>query len=180
MGPPGSGKGTQGALLSRRLGVPHVASGDLLRAALAEAPDSEIGRAARVIVGGEMVSDAVAGALVFGAMDAGGASGWVLDGYPRTVAQAQALEDWCRRRGTAIDHVVLLEAPRDAIVSRLRGRSREDDSPEGIGLRLDRYAARTAPVLAFYEGRGLLRRIDATGDPEAVASRICAVVPSLI
>jgi adenylate kinase len=123
IGPPGAGKGTQGARLGAHLGVPHVASGDMMRRLLEEGGDSELARAVRVINEGKYVSDEVAGALVFAELEKPeAASGFVLDGYPRNVAQAATLEAWLSGRGEALDAVVSLEVSVDAVVARLSNR----------------------------------------------------------
>jgi len=123
LGPPGSGKGTQGNRLAAYWQVPHVASGNLLRQILQEEPDSELARAIRVIDQGRMVSDETAGAIVFRALDAPLAeSGFVLDGYPRNVNQAQILEAHLRADGRRLDAVIGLVIVEEALIARLSGR----------------------------------------------------------
>lgn len=119
LGPPGAGKGTQGYRLSRAWQVPHIASGDLLRRVIEE-EDSELARAARVIHEGEMVSDEIASAVVFRELEA--SSGFVLDGYPRNVAQAQTLNQFLEAHETALDAVLLLRLSEQEILRRLGGR----------------------------------------------------------
>lgn len=122
MGPPGAGKGTQGMLLAERYAVPHIASGEILRRLIAT-EDSELARAARVINEGKLIPDAVANAIAFREMEKPGAArGFILDGYPRDVAQAEALEGFLAARGQALDASVALLAGEDVLVERLTGR----------------------------------------------------------
>lgn len=123
LGPPGAGKGTQGTLLSERWGVPHVASGEILRRALADDKDTELARTAQTIKQGNFIPDAVANAVVFRELDRPeAAGGFVLDGYPRDVAQAEALEDYLRQKAWTLDAVVALLIEEQALVARLMGR----------------------------------------------------------
>jgi adenylate kinase len=201
LGPPGSGKGTQGVRLAERLSVPHVSTGDMLREA--RAAGSELGTSAeRHMSRGDLVPDDVMIAIIAERLARRDCvSGFVLDGFPRTVAQAEALAAELARAGTALDHVVALEVPRDEILRRLAGRltctacgrpwprndaqsatgrctcggalvQREDDREEAVRRRLDVYMARTRPLLDWYGRAGLLREVDGTGDPGTVAARI--------
>ena len=121
-GPPGAGKGTQSSLLAARWGVPHIASGDILRRIIAT-EDSDLARSARVINEGKMIPDAVANAIVFRELDKPEAApGFILDGYPRDVAQAGALAEYLDEKGCALDAAVALRIDREALVERLTGR----------------------------------------------------------
>ncbi|MDX1931270.1 MAG: nucleoside monophosphate kinase [Capsulimonadales bacterium] len=120
MGPPGAGKGTQGVRLARTLTVPHIASGDLLRRLMAEDGDSELARAVRVIHEGRMVSDEVASAIVF--RELGNAAGFVLDGFPRNVAQAELLSKYLTEQREHLDAVLYLHVTEEVVVARIGGR----------------------------------------------------------
>jgi adenylate kinase len=204
LGPPGAGKGTQGYRLSQTWGVPHIASGDLLRRVI-ETEDSDLARAARVIHEGKMVSDEIASAIVFRELER--ANGFVLDGYPRNVAQAKTLQTFLAGRGEELDAVLLLQLDEAEIQQRLSGRLtcpncgesyhlvheppavsgicnrcgtalivREDDHPDRIHTRLVIYEERTQPLIGFYQEVGLLREIDAIGTEEEVYQRCLAAL----
>lgn len=173
LGPPGAGKGTQAARLAAALGVPHVSTGDMLRAAAASG--SEFGRQVKQILdSGGLVPDAVMEGVVAERLRASDcARGVVLDGYPRTVPQAFFLAGVVAGLGAAIDHAVLIEVPRQELTDRMLRRSRgPDDTPEVIARRIDDYATKTAPLIDFYAGRGLLRRVDGVGGMDEVYDRI--------
>jgi adenylate kinase len=177
LAPPGAGKGTQGARLADRLGVRHVAAGDLLRAeAAAGTPDG------REIAARQQRGDLVPDAIVFDvltpvvveAVAAGG--GYVLDGFPRTLPQATAAAELGRRLGLTFQAVVHLYAPDAVLVRRLLGRAaqegRGDDTAEVIRHRLDVFATTTSPLIAYYRDRGILLEVDADQPPEAVTTEI--------
>jgi adenylate kinase len=160
LGPPGCGKGTQASRLTA-LGYTALATGDLLRAA--RAVDSELGRrAAAYMDRGELVPDDVMVAALDQALAALGDRPVVLDGFPRTVAQAEALG--------RVDAAVLIDVPDEMVVERIAGRSqgRADDDPETVRERLRVYHRETEPLVDYYEARGLLRRVDGTGGPDEV------------
>jgi adenylate kinase len=182
LGAPGSGKGTQGTRLAERLGVPHVSSGDLLREHVANGTD--LGRMVKGYVArGELVPDdlilAVVGEAVAAARDTGG---YVLDGFPRSLAQAERAYQAATGSGDTADAVIYLAVPDDVARERLAGRSvdgRADDSdPEVIERRLSVFHAETEPLLEFYGERGILKTIDATRPPEEVAAAIDAALKS--
>ena len=197
LGPPGVGKGTQGTRLAREGGWDHVSTGDLLRAAREEG--TALGEEARgYMEAGELVPDGVMVGLVSDTLAAAPGRGVVLDGFPRTVAQAAALDRALEKARRAVDRACLLEAPEEVIVKRIAGRRsspsgrvynvyfdpprregycddtgeplvhRADDRPETVRRRLAVYRADTAPLVGLYEGRGVLRRIDGQGDIEEV------------
>lgn len=202
IGPPGAGKGTQAQRLCAKLGVPQVSTGDMLRAA--RKAGTELGRKAdEFMAKGLLVPDEVVIGLVqerFGAPDA--ATGFVLDGFPRTVTQAEALERLLSKMGRRIDHVVLLEVPDELIVERITGRrvgetsgriyhlkydpppfpdrgeggerllQRSDDREDVVRPRLTEYAAMTAPLVAWYSNKGLLRRVDGVGALDDVTAAL--------
>ena len=186
LGAPGSGKGTQAARLKEHLQVPHVSTGDLLRAEVAAG--SKLGLEAKeVMARGELVSDAILlGTLEdrFSRDDTRG--GFILDGYPRNLAQADALNALLERIGQPMDAAVQLEVPTELLVERIAGRAaaegRADDSPESVRTRLQVYNDQTAPVVDFFRQRGKLSVVDGVGSLDEVFSRIVealAPVPAL-
>ena len=180
LGPPGAGKGTQAARIGRRLGIPAISTGDIFRAHVAGS--TELGRRARAYMDkGEYVPDSVTNAMVADRLtEDDAASGFLLDGYPRTAAQVDALDDMLSERGEALDVVVEITADADAVVERLLGRAAEqgraDDTEPVIRRRLEVYAEATAPLAAIYEGRGLLLRVDGMGGIDEVTDRIMAAL----
>lgn len=176
LGPPGSGKGTQAKLLSERLGVPAISTGEILRAAVREGTPLGL-RAKAVMEAGELVSDDLMIALIrdrIALPDA--AAGFILDGFPRTVDQATALERLLAGNGSAVSAVVNLSVPEAVVVDRLHGRAKDegraDDRPETILERLRVYQEKTEPLAGFYRGRRLLTDVDGMGDVNEVAERI--------
>ena len=180
LGPPGAGKGTQAARIGERLGIPAISTGDIFRAHVAGS--TELGRRARAYMDkGEYVPDSVTNAMVADRLaEDDAASGFLLDGYPRTAAQVDALDDTLSERGEALDVVVEITADADAVVERLLGRAAEqgraDDTEPVIRRRLEVYAEATAPLAAIYEGRGLLLRVDGMGGIDEVTDRIMAAL----
>lgn len=180
LGPPGAGKGTQAARIGRRLGIPAISTGDIFRAHVAGS--TELGRRARAYMDkGEYVPDSVTNAMVADRLtEDDAASGFLLDGYPRTADQVDALERMLSERGEALDVVVEITADADAVVERLLGRAAEqgraDDTEPVIRRRLEVYAEATAPLAAIYEDRGLLLRVDGMGGIDEVTDRIMAAL----
>lgn len=180
LGPPGAGKGTQAARIGERLGIPAISTGDIFRAHVAGS--TELGRRARAYMDkGEYVPDSVTNAMVADRLaEDDAASGFLLDGYPRTAAQVDALDDTLSERGEALDVVVEITADADVVVERLLGRAAEqgraDDTEPVIRRRLKVYAEATAPLAAIYEGRGLLLRVDGMGGVDEVTDRIMAAL----
>jgi adenylate kinase len=176
LGAPGSGKGTQAARLKDSLGVPHVSTGDLLRAEVAAG--SRLGLEAKeVMARGELVSDAILlGMLEARFSRADTAGGFILDGYPRNLAQADALDKLLARIGQPMDYAVQLEVPTELLVERIAGRAaaegRADDTPDVVRNRLDKYTSQTAPVIDFYRQHGQLTVVDGVGSLEDVFSRL--------
>lgn len=206
IGPPGAGKGTQSQRLCARLGVPQIATGDMLRAA--RKAGTELGRKAdEFMARGALVPDEVVIGLVEERVRQPDASrGFVLDGFPRTVPQAEILDKILARLGRAIGHVVLLEVPDALILERITGRRvgettgriyhlkydpppspdrgeggerlllREDDREDVVRPRLVNYSALTAPLVAWYGNKGLLRRVDGVGAVDDVTQAIFRVI----
>lgn len=176
LGPPGSGKGTQAALLNKALGVPHISTGDLLRAAVAAG--TSLGRQAKAAMdAGELVSDELMLGLIeerMGADDV--AAGYILDGYPRNLAQARALDDVLGRIEMPVDNALSLVVDEEQIVARLAKRSEEegrsDDAEQVVRNRLEVYREQTAPVIGYYEEKGLLKAVDGVGSIETINQRL--------
>lgn len=180
LGPPGAGKGTQGVLLSRRLGLPKFATGDLLRDAVARG--TPLGRQARAVMeSGALVSDDIILGVVEEELDKPDAArGVILDGVVRTVPQAEGVERILSRKGRRLGHVLFLDVSDAEILSRIEKRrgqeGRADDAPEAVARRLRAYREQTAPVLAWYESKQAVHRISGMGTVEDIADRIRAVL----
>jgi adenylate kinase len=176
LGPPGSGKGTQAKLLSDRLGVPAISTGEILREAVRRG--TPLGLQAKAVMdAGELVSDELMVALIRDRIALPDASrGFILDGFPRTVAQATALETLLGGNGQALSAVVNLSVPEAVVVDRLHGRAKEegrsDDRPETILERLRVYTEKTEPLVGFYRGRRLLTDVQGMGDITDISERI--------
>jgi adenylate kinase len=172
LGPPGAGKGTQGALLVSRLGVPAVSTGEMLRAAVAS--DSVLGRRVKGIMdSGALVDDATMAEVVrerLGRPDA--RRGFLLDGYPRTLAQAETLEEILAAAGERLDAVLLVEVPEEELVRRVVARQRPDDREDVVRERLRVYREKTAPLIGYYKGLGLLREVDGNRPVAEVTARL--------
>ncbi|MFZ9567416.1 MAG: adenylate kinase [Vulcanococcus sp.] len=174
LGPPGAGKGTQAQQLAERHGLLHLSTGDLLRAEVAAG--SELGKEAEAVMArGELVSDALVLAIVRSRLD-GHSGGWLLDGFPRNVAQADALASLLADLGQSIELVVLMELDDAVLVQRLLSRGRADDNEAVIRHRLEVYRQQTEPLIAYYRERGLISSIEASGTVEAIAERISALL----
>lgn len=202
IGPPGAGKGTQAARLVAHYAIPHISTGDMFRAAVKAG--TELGKQADAYMKrGALVPDEVTiGMLLERIREADAAKGFMLDGFPRTVPQAQALDRALGDAGVTLDVVLLLEVPDDNIVRRIVGRrsdpetgriyhvefdpppadvagrvvQRKDDNEEAVRTRLGAYHEQTAPIVPHYEAQGLVRRVDGTGSPDEVTARILAAL----
>lgn len=202
VGPPGAGKGTQAARLVERFRIPHISTGDMLRAAVAAG--TELGaKADGFMKSGQLVPDELVIAMVverIGEPDC--KDGFMLDGFPRTRPQAEALDEALAKAGADLDLVLLIEVPDELIVERITGRrsdpetgaiyhlkfnppppevegrlvQRKDDTEEACTKRLEKYHSETAPIVPFYEERGLLRRVDGNAPPAEVTERILRAV----
>jgi adenylate kinase len=174
LGPPGSGKGTQAKLASQRLGVPSFSTGDMLRAAVQAG--TPLGRQTKdVMARGELVPDETVLALIReAAASAEARNGFLLDGFPRTIPQAESLEKMLSERGQGLGAVVNLVVPDEKLVTRLvsRGEGRADDQPETVRERLRVYREKTEPLIGFYQKRALLVSVDGVGEIPEVAERI--------
>lgn len=180
LGPPGAGKGTQGEILAGRLGVPKIATGDLLREAVRAG--SQVGRRVKDYMDrGELVPDDVIVRLVeehLNREDA--ATGAIFDGFPRTIAQAEAVDQLLNGRGARLSHVLLFDVPEEEIERRLLRRSalggRTDDDLPTIRRRLSVYQQSTAPLVAYYGKRGAVHRVPGMGTVEEVAEHVRHIV----
>lgn len=183
LGAPGSGKGTQAARLKDHLQVPHISTGDLLRAEVAAG--SELGLAAKeVMARGELVSDEILlGMLKSRLSREDCARGFILDGYPRNVAQANALTALLASIEQPLEAAVQLEVPTELLVERIAGRAqaegRADDSPESVRTRLKVYDEQTAPVVDFYRNTGKLSVVDGVGELDEVFTRIIEAIDNV-
>lgn len=202
VGPPGAGKGTQAARLVDLFVIPHISSGDMLRAAVKEG--TELGKEAdRYMKAGQLVPDEVVIGMILERIAKGDcAKGFMLDGFPRTRPQAEALDQAMVKAGVTLDAVVLVEVPDELIVDRITGRrsdpatgriyhvkfdppppglevvQRKDDTVEAVTTRLAKYHSETAPIIPFYIEKGILKRVDGVGEPDIVTERIKAVLNS--
>jgi adenylate kinase len=202
VGPPGSGKGTQAKFVCARYGIPQISTGDMLRAAKKAGTLDR--RYLEIMDAGGLVPDEAMIDLIDRRIDAPDCRpGFLLDGFPRTVPQAEALAALLEKRGRALSSVVQLDVARALLEERLVHRRtdkttgqiyhlvynppppgaelehRADDRPEAVGKRLDAYEAMTAALLPYYKGKALLRRVDGVGKPEEVTERVLAVLPPL-
>src|SRR5690606_4045876 len=182
LGPPGAGKGTQGALLAQRLGIPKLATGDLLRDAVANGTPLGL-KAKAVMEAGHLVSDEIIlGVIAEEVARPEAARGVVLDGVVRTIPQAEGIENILRELGRKIDQVLFFDVSDEEILGRLERRrtieGRADDDPEAVARRLAAYREQTAPLLDWYEQRGGVTRIDAVGSLDEIAGRVIASVNS--
>jgi adenylate kinase len=174
LGPPNSGKGTQAKVIARRLGIPAISTGEMLREAVAA--DSALGgRVKGVLASGELVDDGTMAEVVrerLARPDT--ALGFVLDGYPRTQAQAETLAAILAERGEQPSAAISIEVPEEELISRAHGRGRADDRDEVLRERLRVYRERTAPLIGYYRERDLLRVVDGDRTVEEVTSQIFA------
>jgi adenylate kinase len=180
LGAPGSGKGTQAARLREHLQVPHISTGELLRAAVNAGTPLGL-QAKAIMAAGNLVSDEIVLGMLedrFQQSDTG--NGFILDGYPRNLAQASALDALLTRIGQPMDIAVQLDVANDLLVERIAGRAaaegRADDSPDAVRNRLKVYDQLTAPVVDFYRNQGKLAHLDGVGQPDEVFTRIIEAI----
>jgi adenylate kinase len=176
LGPPGAGKGTQAEILVKAYGIPQLSTGNILRAAIAA--KTPMGLAAKEIMDrGDLVSDEIVNGIVSERLDAEDCKpGFILDGFPRTIPQAGALDAMLADKGMGLDAVVELTADADTLIARVINRSKEsnraDDNPDVIRNRLNVYSEQTAPLVEFYRGKGLLKTVDGMQPVEEVTAAI--------
>jgi adenylate kinase len=208
LGPPGAGKGTQAARLREDFGLPYIATGDLLREHRDN--DTELGREAKTYMErGELVPDDLVVAMILAKIEADGEDGFLLDGFPRNLAQAEALSDALEEGDRRLNAVLLIDVPDELLMERITGRrlcpdghvyhikydppkhdnvcdqdgkplvQRDDDKPETVKKRLDVYHSETAPLVEYYDERGLLRRFDGAREMSEVHDHIRATLATL-
>ncbi len=171
LGPPGAGKGTQAEVLCKKHGLRHMSTGDLLRAEVSAG--SELGQQAESVMNrGELVSDSLVLAIVKAQLSALNGEGWLLDGFPRNVAQAEALDPLLQELNQPIEAVILLELDDSVLIERLLSRGRADDNETVIRNRLVVYSDQTEPLIDHYKQRDLLQAVEASGSIEAITERI--------
>jgi adenylate kinase len=200
-GAPGSGKGTQANMLRAHFGIPHIATGDMLRAEIASG--TELGRKAQpILAAGQYVSDAIMIGIVHNRLSRPDCErGFIMDGFPRTVPQAEALDGLMSELGKRFDRVIYLQVPIEELLDRLSGRlvcpscqrtyppgtvaceadasalvQREDDRPEAVRPRIEIYLEKTVPVLDHYRGEGLVSEIDGRGTIEDISRQVLAAI----
>ncbi len=186
LGPPGAGKGTQATRLADKLKIPQLSTGDMLRAAVKAG--TPVGMQAKAVMdGGGLVSDAiVVGIIADRIQEADAKSGFILDGFPRTVAQAAALDEILAKMNMRLDAIVELRVDEKALLGRIQKRAdetvkaggavRADDNPKAFKVRLDAYHEMTAPVSAYYAGKGTLKTVDGMQPIEVVSTAIDGVL----
>jgi adenylate kinase len=180
LGAPGSGKGTQAALMVEALGLPHISTGVLLRAAVAAG--TPLGQAAKAVMDkGELVSDNIMLGLIGERLSQDDvAAGFILDGYPRNLSQAAALDDMLQRLNQPVEIALQIDVDEEEVIQRIAGRAaqegRSDDSEEVVRNRMRVYAEQTAPVASHYAGQGKLTRILGQGSVDDVFQRILAAL----
>ena len=180
IGPPGAGKGTQAERLIKKCRLAHLSTGDMLRAA--RDAQTEVGKKAEEYMSqGQLVPDDVIIAIIADRLAQSDCqSGYLLDGFPRTIAQAEALDAMLAEKATPLDVVLELRVPEDELFNRLAGRGRADDTPDVIRQRLVAYRKQTEPLLDYYGKKNLLKVIDGMGTIEAIFHRVTAELDPLV
>ena len=173
VGPPGAGKGTQAERVAEALDIAHVSTGDMFRAL---DPETDLGERVKAIMeSGGYVSDEIVIEMLEGRIaEPDAQNGYILDGFPRTTAQAEALDEFLGEDG--LDRVVLFEVDEDQVVRRMLDRGRSDDTEETIRTRLEVYREQTEPLIELYESRGIVTHIDASGAIEEITDRVLAAL----
>jgi adenylate kinase len=180
VGPQGSGKGTQGVRIAKAFGIPAISTGDVFRAAVAD--DSELGRQVKAVIeAGDLVSDELTNAVVRERLEQpDAADGFLLDGFPRNLAQVLDLYEFLEGRDEELDAVIELSVPREESIARLSLRAKEqgrtDDTEEVIANRLAIYERETAPILGVYHARGIVEEIDGIGSLDEITERVLAAL----
>ena len=180
LGAPGSGKGTQAAMMENELGIPHISTGAVLRASVEAG--TELGKMAKTVIDrGELVSDDIMLSLIEERLRQQDVqNGFILDGYPRNVPQAKALDELLGRLNQPVEEVLQIDVDEEQVIQRIAGRAalegRTDDSEEVVRNRMDVYAVQTAPVVDYYADKGVLTRVLGEGSIEEVFQRIISVL----
>ena len=176
IGPPGAGKGTQCQRLVELLKVPHLSTGEMLRAAVRAGTPEGIA-AARSMDQGQLVPDPLIVGMVTRRLESPDCrNGCLLDGFPRTLPQAETLDDLLERRAMSVDGVIELAVPRDELVRRMLARKRADDDPAIFARRIESFEVQTAPLLAYYDRQGKLASVDGLGSAEDIFERVRGAV----
>jgi adenylate kinase len=176
IGPPGAGKGTQCQRLVELLRVPHLSTGEMLRAAVRDGTAEGV-QAARSMELGQLVPDSLIVGMVTRRLEAGDCrNGCLLDGFPRTLLQAEILDDLLERRAMSVDGVIELAVPRDELVRRMLARKRADDDPAIFSRRITSFEEQTAPLLEYYDRQGKLASIDGLGTADEIFDRVKAAI----
>lgn len=186
LGPPGAGKGTQAVRLVERLGIPQLSTGDMLRAAVAAGTPVGL-KAKAVMESGALVSDGIVVGIIADRIEEPDArKGFILDGFPRTVAQAEAFDSMLAEKGLKLDAVIEFKVNENELVDRIVKRAQEteargeqvrkDDNPEVFKTRLEAYRSQTAPLSAYYEGRGMLKTVDGMRPIDEVTEAVKAIL----
>ena len=186
LGPPGAGKGTQSTRIVERFGIPQLSTGDMLRAAVAAG--TPVGLQAKAVMDrGELVSDEIVVGIIADRIgEADARQGFILDGFPRTVAQAQAFDAMLTDKGLKLDAVIEFKVNETELVDRIVRRARDteargepvrkDDNPEVFKTRLDAYRTQTAPLSAYYEGKGMLKTVDGMEQIDSVTQAVRTIL----
>ena len=185
LGPPGAGKGTQAEILVQNRGMVQLSTGDMLREA--KSSGTEMGnRVAEVMARGELVTDEIVIGLIEEKLTSVEADGFIFDGFPRTLAQADALGDLLAKTGLSLDAVIELQVDDEILVERIVGRAeqakaagqpvRADDNAESLKLRLMEYYKKTAPLIGYFHAKGLLKSVDAMGEIATIADQLGEIV----
>jgi len=186
LGPPGAGKGTQAARLTEKFKIPQLSTGDMLRAAVKAGTPVGLQAKAVMDAGGLVSDEIVCGIISDRIEEADAVNGFILDGFPRTVAQAMALDDMLAKKGMGLDAIVELKVDENALLTRIEKRAAEtiaaggvvraDDNPESFKVRLTAYRDQTAPVSAYYASRGVLKTVDGMAPIDQVTVALDAVL----
>jgi adenylate kinase len=179
VGPPGVGKGTQSQRLVAKWGIPHLSTGEMLRQAIREG--TEVGRISDALISkGQLAPDEIVLRIMRGRLDQPDCQrGYLLDGFPRTLVQAEALDEFLAERGVGLSAVLELVVDEEQILSRLAARNRADDDLAIVRARLKHYNEQTSPLIEYYRQRKLLNQVDGTGPPDVVFGRIDRLLDSI-
>lgn len=186
LGPPGAGKGTQAARLVEKHKIPQLSTGDMLRAAVKAGTPVGLQAKAVMDAGGLVSDEIVCGIISDRIEEADAKNGFILDGFPRTVAQAEALDALLAKKGMKLDAIIELKVDENALLARIENRAREtvaaggtvraDDNPEAFKVRLDAYRVQTAPVSAYYASKGVLKTVDGMAPIDQVTKGLDAIL----
>lgn len=186
LGPPGAGKGTQATRIVEKFGIPQLSTGDMLRAAVKAG--TPVGQKAKAVMdaGGLVSDEIVVGIIADRLEEADAKKGFILDGFPRTVAQAEALDTMLAGKGLQLNAIIELKVDEKALLARIENRAREtvaaggtvraDDNPDAFKVRLDAYRVQTAPVSSYYAGKGALQSVDGMAAIDDVTKAIDAIL----